>query len=166
MKLLFKPPSRKKHLTEKSDLPYKPNSLRGGFKASLGWTSRIRGFLHGSRRRSTVDVLSAGGLPATLTHAQLEAKSCGHYLFVWRAGPSRTGIRYSASATVPYRRPFSLQRCLRHLKGLRLASIATVRASACPRLALLLSQVLLQLGRSSQKRRRPSSGQPVSYQHK
>ena len=40
-------------------------------------------------------------------------------------------------------------------------SIATVRASACPRLALLLSLVLLQLGRSSQKRRRPSSGSSV-----
>ncbi len=73
--------------------------------------------------------------------------------------------RYNASATVPSSRPSSLQSRLRHLKGLRLASIATVRASACPRLALLVSLVILQLGKCSQKCRRPTSGQPVSYQH-
>jgi len=43
MELLFKPPPRKKHLTEKSNLPYKPYSSRGGSRAILGWTPRIRG---------------------------------------------------------------------------------------------------------------------------
>src|SRR5207249_9366795 len=66
---------RKKHLTEKSNLPYKPDSSPGGSRAIQGWTSRIsasEGCPHGSRRRSTVDVLPAGGLSFALTHAQVD----------------------------------------------------------------------------------------------
>jgi len=35
--------ARTNHLTEKSNLPYKPESSRGGSRASQGRTSRIRG---------------------------------------------------------------------------------------------------------------------------
>ena len=128
---------RTKHLTEKSNLPYKPDSSRGGSRA-----------IQTGHRASEVAHMDLAGiqrltcsLPAVSrlhlrTHNSTPTP-CGHHLFVCWAGPSRTSVRFSVSATAPSRRPFPLQPRPRHLKWLRTrvhrdrACVCCVRASRC-----------------------------------
>ena len=71
MEMLLNPPSEDA-LDREKQFAYKPYSSRGGSRAILAGHRVSDGCPHGSRRRSTVDVLPAGGLPVALTHAQLD----------------------------------------------------------------------------------------------
>lgn len=100
----------KRFLTEKIFLPYKPA------RVLANWLEHIKvghpaleGYLHGSRRRSTVATSSPAGLPFVFNQAQLDTYQHGYQLFALRNGPSWTEVGYRNVFVAASRRPVPFQ---------------------------------------------------------